>query len=343
MKGRGKPRSKAGPAEARSLSSHARELVRGLALRVEEQARSLLHGTSPSPFPGRGVEVVGVREYRPGDEVRSIDWRVTARRGRLHVKDFAGERDLPVTVVLDDPPSLRGGRSGVKDLRAREVAALLLALALQGGDRAGLMATGKVVGEDLALPGRGRGRLQLLLSALLEPPDSEGGPGGRDGSGTRGLVGTLERLAREGREGGRVFLVGGFHLSMGDLDALRRPLHRVCRRHGVTAVWIIDQKDARAPGRGSVLLRDSRRPDVLRALGPDDEDLAEALEEEEEEVESFLRERRVEIWPLEVGLPAVEGVRLLLGGRGRGPVGSVAVPAGGGAPPGVVGGGRRIR
>ena len=77
-------------------------------------ADSLRHGDNPSSIPGRGIEVSGVREYQHGDEARGIDWRVTARRGRLFVKEFSQERELPLLVILNLTPTLWSGRGESK-------------------------------------------------------------------------------------------------------------------------------------------------------------------------------------------------------------------------------------
>ena len=284
--------------ESRLLAAHLDRTLRRLALQAEEKARSLSHGHVPSVIPGRGVEVAGVREYQPGDEVRGIDWRVTARKGRLHVKEFTGERDLPVLVVLDPSPTLRAGRSGVKACRAREVASILLALALREGHRAGLLHGGAGSGE-MGVPHGGRRQLLRLLSALLDhegpaspPPLSE----------------ILETANRVMSAAGRLFLVSDFQRSPGEGKALKGPLGRLARRHHVTPVWIRDEREGRFPPRGGLLLREpgeARWTRVPEGGGG----LAEALEEERRCVAALFRELGLEPWAVPVDRPVVESLR----------------------------------
>jgi len=284
--------------EPRLLAAHLDRTVRRLALQAEEKARSLSHGHATSVIPGRGVEVAGVREYQPGDEVRGIDWRVTARKGRLHVKEFTGERDLPVLVVLDPSPTLRAGRSGVKACRAREVASILLALALREGHRAGLLHEGAGPGAA-GRPRGGGSQLLRLLSSLLDAQGPASPPP---------LSEILETADRVMRAAGRLFLLSDFQNPPEEAEALKGPLGRLAGRHQVTPVWIRDEREGRFPARGRLLLREpgeASRPRVAGGGGG----LAEALEEERTRVAALLGELGLEPWPVPVDRPVVESLR----------------------------------
>lgn len=149
------------------------------ARRVELAARRLLEGRLPgrhrSLFRGHGVELAEIRPYQPGDDFRSIDWNVTARTGRPHVKQVEEERELPLLLAVDVSGSLDFGTARrTKRERAAEVAAVLGLAALRDGHPVGqLLFTDRLEGEYVA-PGRGRGRLRRLLTSLVAPAEGSG-------------------------------------------------------------------------------------------------------------------------------------------------------------------------
>ena len=112
--------------------------ARNLALFQNNRSRSLLAGCGTSPFKGRGVDFEEVRAYQYGDDIRSIDWRVTARRSKPHTKIFQEERERPVLIVLDQSHSLFfGSQLHFKSVTAAETCALLAWATLNHGDRIG--------------------------------------------------------------------------------------------------------------------------------------------------------------------------------------------------------------
>jgi uncharacterized protein (DUF58 family) len=134
-------------ADVRRLQLHSSRLVTGI-----------FAGAYRSAFRGRGIEFEEVREYQPGDDVRSIDWNVTARAGRPYLKQFVEERDLTVLLLLDRSASLacptpRGPRSRV----AAEACALLALAAARSNDRVGLLTCTDRIERYLPRP-RGRAR-----------------------------------------------------------------------------------------------------------------------------------------------------------------------------------------
>ncbi|MGH7742995.1 MAG: DUF58 domain-containing protein, partial [Candidatus Eiseniibacteriota bacterium] len=136
--------------------------VRRLEIRSRHLVEDLFAGQSESIFKGRGVEFEEVRHYVPGDEVRDIDWNVSARFGAPYVKRFVEERELSVTLVVDVSRSMRFGTSG---LEKRELAAELCAIlgfaAMRNNDRVGLLLAGAGV-EHFVPPARGRTHLLRL-------------------------------------------------------------------------------------------------------------------------------------------------------------------------------------
>ena len=212
-------------ADIRRLQIHSSRLVTGI-----------FAGEYQSVFRGRGIEFEEVREYQPGDDIRSIDWNVTARAGRPYVKQFVEEREMTVMLLLDRSASLecpgpRGTKSGV----AAEVCALLAFAAARSNDRVGLLTCAQAV-EQFIPPAKGGRQAQRIVAALLTRP-----PAGR---GTD-LPGALDYLNRVSRRGATLCIVSDFQ----SFD-FRSQLAAVARRHDVVAVLVSDLSDRELPEAG---------------------------------------------------------------------------------------------
>lgn len=156
-----------------------RGAAHGLSLHARRPAQALLLGGHRSAQRGRGLEFEEVRPYVAGDDPRSIDWRVTARRGKPHTKLFREERERPVWLLVDlDPGMFFGSRRQLKSALAVRAAALLAWAAALGGDRVGACIVGS--GEPIILPPRGReaGVLPILEALLEAQPTQPGQPAG---------------------------------------------------------------------------------------------------------------------------------------------------------------------
>jgi uncharacterized protein (DUF58 family) len=150
---------------------------RSLQLRARGTARALLLGSHRGAHRGRGLEFEEVRPYAAGDDVRSIDWRVTARRGRVHTKLFREERERPVWLLVDLQPGMFfGSRMQMKSAVAVRAAALLAWIAIAGGDRVGAVIRNG--SETRCLPPRTReaGVLPILTELLALQPRSPAMP-----------------------------------------------------------------------------------------------------------------------------------------------------------------------
>jgi uncharacterized protein (DUF58 family) len=204
--------------------------------------RDIVAGEYSSTFRGRGVEFAEVREYQPGDDVRSIDWNVTARLGSAYVKRFMEERELAVTFAVDFSASKRfGSRRRTKGDLATEVCAVLALAAARNNDRVGaLFFTDRV--ERMVPARKGRRQVLRIISELLsfEPA----------GTGTD-LGVALEYLESVARRRSVVFVVSDF-LTAG-YDAA---LTRLAQRHDVIAVQVTDPRERELPDAGVVTLKD---------------------------------------------------------------------------------------
>src|SRR5215468_7031959 len=141
--------------------------VRRLEIRSRRLVEDLFSGGTESVFKGRGVEFEEVRPYVPGDEVRDIDWNVTARLGAPFVKRFVEDRELTVLLVADVSRSMRFG-TGATEKRelAAELCAVLGFAAMRNNDRVGLVLAGEAV-EHYVPPARGRTHLLRMLRDVL--------------------------------------------------------------------------------------------------------------------------------------------------------------------------------
>lgn len=173
-----------------------RGAVRGLSLHAHRPVLAELQGAHRSAQRGRGLEFEEVRLYAPGDDARNIDWRVTARRGRLHTRLYQEERERPVWLVADVHPGLFfGSRRQLKSSLLLRTAAMLAWVAAEGGDRVGaVIADGSR--EPLILPPRGRkaGVLPILKALIEAQPRAPGMPA----SGLQQAVAMLRPLLQPG-------------------------------------------------------------------------------------------------------------------------------------------------
>jgi uncharacterized protein (DUF58 family) len=227
---------------ARIPSEIARH-VRRLQLRTRRTADALLAGAYASAFHGAGLTFVDVRAYEPGDDVRTIDWKVTARLGQPFVKRFIEERELTVLFVVDGSASLDfGSRRMTKRTVVAELAAVLAFAALHNNDRVGLaVVTDRV--EYFVPPRKGARHGQRLLRDILffEPSSPR----------TNLRVG-LDTILRTQRRRAVVFLFSDF-ADAGYDQAIRR----VGRRHDLVAISIRDPLEEQLPKAGLLQLRDA--------------------------------------------------------------------------------------
>jgi uncharacterized protein (DUF58 family) len=212
--------------------------VRRIEITTRHLVRDIVAGEFSSAFRGRGVEFSEVREYQPGDDIRTIDWNVTARLGSAYVKRYLEERELTVLFVVDASASGHfGTRVRTKRALAVEVCAVLALAAARNNDRVGAAwATDSV--ERFVPPRRGRRHVLRILNDLLvfEPA----------GAATN-LAAGLDFSDSILRRRSIVFLVSDF-LTHGYQSALER----LAGRHDVVALQIYDPRERELPDLGLV-------------------------------------------------------------------------------------------
>jgi uncharacterized protein (DUF58 family) len=219
--------------------------LRALELTVRRRLDGLLQGNHLGLVPGPGTEPGEARHYQPGDDVRRMDWAVTARTTVPHIRETVADRELETWAVVDLSPSLDFGTAACekRDLAVAAVAAVAH-LTRGGGNRIGaLVSTGERV---VRVPARGglayaRGLIRRIAET---PPAPEG---------TRGsLAAALEQLRRPPRRRGLAVVVSDF---LGPMD-WQRPLRALSARHDLLAVEVLDPRDVDLPEVGTLVLAD---------------------------------------------------------------------------------------
>ncbi len=209
-----------------------------------------------SPLKGRGMEFDEVRPYQQGDDVRAIDWRVTARTGRAHTKQFREERERPGLLWLDLRPGMMfATRGAFKAVRAAQAAALAGWAAVARGDRLG----GLIVSGEAHLelrPRRGTKPLLHFLSRIVDHPVWQPSPQRHEGDSQSALRQGLKRLGQVVQPGSLVFLFSDFaHLD----DRGCHAIGQLARHNEVVLGFIHDSLEAELPPPGIYRFHDGRR------------------------------------------------------------------------------------
>jgi uncharacterized protein (DUF58 family) len=220
--------------------------LRKLELTVRRKLDGVLHGDHQGLMPGPGSEPGESRIYQPGDDVRRMDWSVTARTTHPHVRQMIADRELETWLVVDVSASLDFGTAGCekRDL-AVAAAASIAFLNSGGGNRLGAIITnGDVTKRVPALSGRLHE--QELLRAIATMPKAP--------VGVRGDLGAaIDGLRRPERRRGMAVIISDF---LGPIDWMR-PLRAIAGRHEVLGVEIVDPRDVELPDVGEVILQDT--------------------------------------------------------------------------------------
>ena len=278
--------------------------------RIEITTRGLVNdvfsGEYHSVFKGRGMSFAEVREYRYGDDIRGIDWNVTARTGSPHVKVFEEERELTVMMVVDVSASSHyGTRDRMKSELAAELCGVLAFSAIKNNDKVGLILFSDRM-ECFVPPRKGRRHALRVVRELLYHPSA--------GTGTD-IAGALEYLARVTRRRAVVFLVSDFLA-----DGFDRALSVAARRHDLVAVRVGDQREEDIPSMGFVEFEDSEtgRRIVVNTSGRVFRDrFREIRAHARERSDALFRRSRVDSIDVTTGVPYDRALRLFFEQRAR--------------------------
>jgi uncharacterized protein (DUF58 family) len=232
------------------LSRELIKKIRRIEIRTRRVVQDQLAGRYHSVFKGRGIAFEGVREYHPGDDVRAIDWNVTARTNQAFVKVFAEERELTVILLVDMSRSrIFGTRGQTKAELMAELAALLAFSAIANNDRVGLVAFTDEI-ERFVPPRKGRKHVLRVVSEVLNFQPARPGTD---------LSAGLHFLNRALRHGAVAFLVSDFEAPLGSYEA---PLKVAARKHDLIALEVHDPWEETLPALGLVHAADAETGEV---------------------------------------------------------------------------------
>lgn len=237
--------------------------IRGIEIRTRHLVTDVLAGQYHSAFKGAGMEFEEVREYQPGDDVRSIDWNVTARMQHPYLKTFREERELTVLLVVDMSASLQfGSGSQLKQDIVAEIAALLALAAIRNQDNVALLLHSDQVEKYIPAGKGSRHVLRVVREILSFEPASKG----------TDLAPALTFLNRVMHRKSVVFLIGDGQVPPENIEAVKL----TARRHDVVAVRLDDPRESawtgaglidwQNPETGEMLLIDTSSPKVREAL-----------------------------------------------------------------------------
>jgi len=217
--------------------------IQHLELRTKHLVEATFAGQYHSIFKGRGMNFEEVRQYQPGDEIRTIDWNVTARSGEAYVKKFTEERDLTVMLVVDLSASgAFGSRELSKRELAAEVAAILAFCAIRNNDRAGLLLFTSEV-EMFVPPRKGRQHvLRMIREMLFHEPRKTG----------TDIRGALDYVNKVMTRRAVVFLLSDFQ----DAD-YKKSFLTTHQRHDLVSISIVDPAEQELPPAGRFVIEDS--------------------------------------------------------------------------------------
>lgn len=196
-----------------------------------------------SVFKGQGMEFEEVREYQPGDDIRSIDWNVTARTGHPFVKKFMEERELTIMLLLDmSASSYFGTVNKLKSQLAAELCSVLALSAIKNNDRVGLIAfTDRI--EKFVPPRKGlRHVLRIIREALYFKPEAKG----------TDIPGALEYLSKTTNRRSVAFVISDFYA-----QDYKKSLSIADKRHDIIAMSITDPRELELPDIGVINLEDA--------------------------------------------------------------------------------------
>ncbi|MBN1983262.1 MAG: DUF58 domain-containing protein [Chitinivibrionales bacterium] len=218
------------------------EKVRRIEIKTKSIVNDILSGEYQSAFKGRGMEFSEVRTYIQGDDIRTIDWNVTARAGELYVKKYVEERELTVFLVVD--ASASGNFGSIRQMKAEigvELCALLAFSAIKNNDRVGLIIFTSEV-EKFIPPKKGKNHVLRVIRELLyfEPT--------KKGTNIEEAITFLNRVQRKKSV---VFFVSDFF----DRE-IKKPLSVAARRHDMIAVSLTDPRERTLPDVGLIELHD---------------------------------------------------------------------------------------
>ena len=225
------------------LSPELQAKIKYLQLKASHHAQDVLSGEYKSSFRGRGMEFDEVRAYQPGDDVRAIDWNVTARMNEPHIKVFREEREMTLMIMLDVSASQHLKSSGRSKLEvSAEIAAILAFLATRNNDKVGLILFGGAVVKYIP-PRKGRGHIWQIIQAIMSDHKMDR---------ATALSSTVKDYLKRHRRRQLCVLISDFLVPESELEDLRL----LGLKHNTLAIQVRDPIERELPKAGLVFLKD---------------------------------------------------------------------------------------
>jgi uncharacterized protein (DUF58 family) len=300
------------------IYTNLRALVRlrftaqGFSYLPRQPVRSLLSGRKRSRLRGRGLDFDELRHYRPGDDIRNMDWRVTNRTGKPHVRVYTEERDRPVIVVVDQRlPMFFGSQQKMKSVVAAEVAAITAWRVLEVGDRIGaiLFNDSKTI---VARPTRNERRVMGWLGDLTAM-NNDLSVTARRGSNPDALAQALDMLERNVGHDYLVVLISDFY---GWNDATLRTIRRISRHNDIICSLIYDPLERDISNASQLVVSDGKFQleidPVMHGLG---EKFEASFKSSVAHVQGELKRHNIPVLPVDTVAPVANQLREKLGGQ----------------------------
>jgi uncharacterized protein (DUF58 family) len=283
-------------------------LLHHLEWRVIRRLDGLLQGNYRTLFRGVGTDFVNLREYEPGDDVRHIDWNVTARMDAPFVREYLEDRELTAWLLLDRSPSMGFGPiDRPKELVLCELATTFAQLLTRNGNRVGAILFDNEIEETLP-PRRSRNQVLALARNLLRPSRPNGT--------ITDLTGLLEDAHGVIRRRSLVFLITDFITAPG----WERPLLQLTERHEVIAIRLLDPREYELPDAGVIVVEDAETGEQLMVDSSDAEfrqRLRDAGEHREAELRAVTLRAGVDIFEVSTTDDLVQALVRIIEARKR--------------------------
>ncbi|WAK02184.1 DUF58 domain-containing protein [Methylobacter sp. YRD-M1] len=266
--------------------------------------RSAQSGGYVSRFKGRGMEFDEARLYQPGDDIRSIDWRVTARTGKPHTKLFREERERPIFISVDNRAAMHFATRGVfKSVLAAKLAGLLAWTAQHHGDRIGGQIFSDTACRELK-PQNGKHAVLRFLNALVQPVDQS--------ADAITLERALVRLTQHARPGSRVYIISDFR---GMNDKAETHLLKLSQHCDVVLVMVYDPLESALPAKGRYRFTDDSRDVVVDADSGAAVQYQQRFALRQQRLNQLAQSRSLAFMQCSTGDDPVQRLRYLLGHR----------------------------
>lgn len=291
------------PAQLVKLQS----LARLLPLHRQKKVLNEQSGNHSSTRRGRGIDFSEVREYQPGDDIRAMDWRVTARTGTAHIKVFREERERPVMIVCDLRASMYfGTRRALKSVVAADIAALFAWSAMANGDRVGGLLFNDEIEKDLR-PHSGRKPLMAFLHQLGNIPTASSEPKQKQ----ERMLEICRHMSRVIKPGTAVYMISDWQ---GFDEECEKALYKISRHSDLMAIQISDPFESQLPV-GQFSLTDGKRKLPLKVSKAAQQAHQQAWAEQQEQLKQRLLRLRAPLASVSTALDPLDQLRVGLGFR----------------------------